>query len=423
MPDTKDSLELEKLRLEISRLQSRWWQQPTFLGIFIPAIVGLVTLWLSFPKELLDVRWERLELQRDLLERDIREYTLQKDSLFATNTRLEWDLDSLQKKISESEQVLVKYENDREQLQGAIRELRTETTALKDSLSLKVFRTALERFYEEADFGAWDLRQVLDRDSTQRSEYLSILNKVLESGDLSHLQRGHLFSLLYGVTADSAYREQLFSVARVVLQGEIGWRDSYSQAIDIIHLFNRGTRWSEEDRIAAFRVLLSIAANQATDRRIKSYLVEAMADLDRLWKFSILSADNRAFLDAVDLARDLVFEDFSEGGYDLHALESLSRLAPVASVVVSSQIFVNEDIDSYGKYGKSELVVQLVRMSTDYPQLNIPDGSSATVWNSWRIIHKDLLDLWMEPGLKKLGDDSLLLSRAMEGNAQDPRSE
>lgn len=84
----KESLEIEKLRLEIETLRKSWWIRPTYIAAVSPIVIAALTFlaaWLSgyFSTERANLKNEIAELtvQQELLERRIAEIRLANDRL------------------------------------------------------------------------------------------------------------------------------------------------------------------------------------------------------------------------------------------------------------------------------------------------------------------------------------------------------
>src|SRR5689334_18863799 len=92
---TSDDLERQKLLLEIRELQWSWWQRPSYIAAFLPAILGGLTLFVGYKTGYFNAVSERLAAQRLLLDRDVKDFTNQKEHLVAEVTKLSAERDTL----------------------------------------------------------------------------------------------------------------------------------------------------------------------------------------------------------------------------------------------------------------------------------------------------------------------------------------
>ena len=78
----KETLEKEKLKLEIDELKRKPYKKIQFWTVILPSLVALITLlfW-TLPSGLLDAKYENLKLEKNTLTRDIRDFKAEKDSL------------------------------------------------------------------------------------------------------------------------------------------------------------------------------------------------------------------------------------------------------------------------------------------------------------------------------------------------------
>lgn len=107
--DAKETLEKEKLKLEIVELRRHWLvRNPVYLSIlFNFLVVGFTGLW-TFKSGILDVRKENLELDKKALVLDIKEFHAKKDSIAMQYNRAIDSLNLLKKILKTKEIELAK---------------------------------------------------------------------------------------------------------------------------------------------------------------------------------------------------------------------------------------------------------------------------------------------------------------------------
>lgn len=83
---TKDDLEKEKLELEVRDMKRHWALKnfPSVATVVVTLFGGVYALYTG----LFDIERRSLELQKEQLQHDIREFTVTKDSLMQTNASL-----------------------------------------------------------------------------------------------------------------------------------------------------------------------------------------------------------------------------------------------------------------------------------------------------------------------------------------------
>ena len=84
----KNKLELEKLQVEIQNLKKPWWKKAEYLNLFMTGIIAAFTLIYALASGILDIKSERLQLEKKMLENDIFLFRLKRDTLIEENAKL-----------------------------------------------------------------------------------------------------------------------------------------------------------------------------------------------------------------------------------------------------------------------------------------------------------------------------------------------
>ncbi len=142
--NSKQTLEEEKLRLEIKRLNRKYWRDPEYLRTIVTlATLGIafITAGIAYYNGLFDVKRERLENDRTLLKIEIAEFQDIRDSIKAGNDTLKNESDSLRHLIknlnARQDSLLTSLNEEREyrsKLQDSARVVNFQIEHLKSDL-------------------------------------------------------------------------------------------------------------------------------------------------------------------------------------------------------------------------------------------------------------------------------------------------
>lgn len=81
---SKESLEIQKLKLEIKKLNLPFWKNLEFWKVAFPTIALIASLYFTFGKGLIDSEKAKLEIQKEQLKLDITRFEMKKDELSKT---------------------------------------------------------------------------------------------------------------------------------------------------------------------------------------------------------------------------------------------------------------------------------------------------------------------------------------------------
>ncbi|QNS42563.1 hypothetical protein H0S70_06275 [Chryseobacterium manosquense] len=81
---SKESLEIQKLKLEIKKLNLPFWKNLEFWKVAFPTIAVIASLYFTFGKGLIDSEKAKLEIQKEQLKLDITRFEMKKDELSKT---------------------------------------------------------------------------------------------------------------------------------------------------------------------------------------------------------------------------------------------------------------------------------------------------------------------------------------------------
>ncbi len=77
----KDQLLVEKLKLEVGSLKRTWWKKPTYISIFIPALLTLISLIYAISTGFFDKKYERYRIEKESLKLEILRFETQKKTI------------------------------------------------------------------------------------------------------------------------------------------------------------------------------------------------------------------------------------------------------------------------------------------------------------------------------------------------------
>jgi hypothetical protein len=119
---SKEELERLKLEIEIKKLKDPWWKNPAYILAALPTLLAVLTVAYGFANGYFQATATKLEnqkhdlqIEKDKLEADIKEFTEKRDNLSRWNAAL---IDEIQKK----EQTLKQRDAEHEFFQGIVKE-------------------------------------------------------------------------------------------------------------------------------------------------------------------------------------------------------------------------------------------------------------------------------------------------------------
>lgn len=167
---TKEDLEKEKLKLEVSELKKSWIRKPVHFFPMLTFIIALGTIIWSFSSGLINIQFQRLGLEKEKLEKDIYLFSIQKDSLLKQNKDIRDSLIAVKSSLKQSE---ISY----------IKSYRAHEKRLSDSLSKFKNQSEICNYYKSKLDSISKLiikEKIIDKAlSTESGQYITT-----ESGEL-----------------------------------------------------------------------------------------------------------------------------------------------------------------------------------------------------------------------------------------------
>jgi hypothetical protein len=157
----KLQLEIDKLKLENTELGRKWYKKPQWYSIFIPFIIGLVTIIIAYLTGFLNTQSlvnknENIKNQNEsiLLKIEIDKFEKLKENLFFENQKLNLTRDSLKESIqllvtrnntmsNILETTLSKSKTDNEKINSLIKEIEKVERKLYDSIKVIQFNNLM----------------------------------------------------------------------------------------------------------------------------------------------------------------------------------------------------------------------------------------------------------------------------------------
>lgn len=91
----KETLEIQKLQIEIRKLRRPWWSEPSYISAFLPTMIALTSLVIVWRTGFLDAKSLNLDTKKTKLEVDVRDFEARRTDLGITNTLLRNETDRL----------------------------------------------------------------------------------------------------------------------------------------------------------------------------------------------------------------------------------------------------------------------------------------------------------------------------------------
>ncbi len=139
---SKEELERLKLELEIQKLKDPWWKNPAYILAALPTLLAILTLAYGFANGYFQATATKLEnqkhdlqIEKDKLEADVKEFTAKRDDLSRWNAAL---IDEVKK----SERTVKEKEDTEERYRAALMEAEKLS---KENQSLKMEIENLQR--------------------------------------------------------------------------------------------------------------------------------------------------------------------------------------------------------------------------------------------------------------------------------------
>lgn len=175
--EIKLSLEKEKLRHEIRILKRPWYKNPTYIGPFSGVVIAVLGLYLTFINGVFDIKRERLENQKILLQLETDKLEKRRDSLNRQNNYYLKQNDSLKEQNLRLQSL---YKTSVNELQQRLGQTKIDLHAKLDKVKAEL-RTISDK-YEDEKFDLFrsldKVNQLLQNDNDCKAAY-SELNSVI----------------------------------------------------------------------------------------------------------------------------------------------------------------------------------------------------------------------------------------------------
>lgn len=194
--NSKQTLEEEKLRLEIKRLNRKWWSDREHLRTIVTLAttlgIAFITAGIAYYNGLFDVKRERLENDRTLLKIEIAEFQDIRDDIKATNDSLRNESDSLREAMenlnAKQGRLLASLNQEREYksaLQDSVKAVQSQLKRLKSDLQEvedknRLAQLQLNHLNDSIEKVVGPIKDILD---AQYESYVAVYWRTQMAGD------------------------------------------------------------------------------------------------------------------------------------------------------------------------------------------------------------------------------------------------
>jgi len=243
LEELKLRTEIQKLRSEMEEKQKGWAYRN--VGILIPSVIGLLTLLTGYFTGFFNVEAKRLEIKKDLLVREVADFTAKKDTLnkenialsesnkllLNTQEALKKDRQQIQQKADELNKQVVEInrkmqaiekekkklgadvaslDTQKKQLEKQKESLQDDIARLNDQLSKSAFYTLLRAYLSSANYSinGYSLRDTVNKSpAVYRKQYIRELVQICDT-TRSYEIKGGLQYILYSLTGDDNWKKK-----------------------------------------------------------------------------------------------------------------------------------------------------------------------------------------------------------------------
>lgn len=437
-PVDTETLEREKLELEIAALKKPWWQTPAYLAAIFPTVLALASVLVAWSSGLLDAKRSELEARRLKLEVEIDRFENRQEELWQTNAKLhrtnrvlqqreqaiEIERDIAARELRTITADVVKLRVDRDSLHKQHKILQGEVTQAR----LTATKAPLEPFFAELTkkgdlYGLGSAGVTLIREMRQRPDrgrpWIPHLVNFAGQSSLSEHARAHLYVVLALGTGDQRYRDAALDLVFRKIDGSATERFvSINFALDDYQIREAGGEaagWVDQDRIRMIEMAVERLEKNPSNDNVVSALLGIAAT--RAEEFRLYKLDPSLFARLYRVARAAAlnrdFWSFQRGS----ALNVLRVHAPAAALVVASEILADPEEDTATRddaHRTATMLYGIGRMAGRV-DFNQPQSDGSEEWIAWRAQNADLVALW-HADLARLVSEPSRLAAAVEPN-------
>jgi hypothetical protein len=422
--DPRQELELEKLRLEIVRLQRSWWREPSYISAVFPTLIALLSLVAVWRTGLLDAKAVSLDTRRTLLQADVKEFESRRDQLSLLNSRLELRSKELEERNATlagrantlvAELSRLKDEQGRlvsraDSLAAQNRVLQTASLSLQsevknerrraDLIPLTQFVADLRAGTREGvgSSGVVVIRRLRDNPALHKAYTDEALEyvRVIPEAEVAAL----IIQVVALGTDDEMLKNRLFDAVQEWLACNYSTSISPTliSALDDYDIEQEtGVRWSEVDRLRILSILIDAIGRQGSTPEIRQYGYAVAGSLQRHVSAAARREHAPLYQRFIDIARRSA-NDNSVSILERRAATWLIReCSAEAFLVVVSELCTNVPAD-----GQMLREVELLLRGTPKASLKdesgtvltFPGSAAATDWQNWRAQYVDLVAKW-----------------------------
>lgn len=449
---TKDDFDRLKTALEIQQLAVPWWKRPGYLGILLPTLIALASVFVAVANGVFSFELHELDVKKDKLGIDIARLELDKkrnqwdvDKFAETKARLEKEaseLTSSNKMLESDRSKLVK---EKTNLSTKVGELTAEKANLEGGLVNLNRQMTISQLRLQIDLLARDSSPIsngkaenefvttMKQDTKSSLPYLDEVLAELKDNSQFEL-RARIACLMYLGAQDGHSREFYLTEINKELNDGGRLRGDLGQHVFTRHLLGRLDRrfdylgsMPDKDRAMFCSALIELVAREVARGKSSTFVNEELYLVARAMGRgnveSSFKCDLNDLLTAIELSRDVFTKDervrretLLEKSDPIHAIRpALSSICPRAFVMVLWSWMVQADEITKRTLRESEYQALLVeyerspRLKRALDVLDVPRTFDEQVLIEWRNRWKRELEWWMEDGLKSLRKDRVLL--------------
>jgi hypothetical protein len=447
--DTRRTLELEKLRLEITLLNRPWWRHPVYVLAALPTALGIISLIVAWTTGLLDAKSVSLETRRTILEADVKSFAATREELSAQNQQLAGSTDRLQSEKAGLTADVARLRQQAHGLSAKVHDLDAEKVLLQRANTLQQRETtkarasfarhlvATARAAPRPDYPRHvaeveKLLNVMKSDSRLRDACVSELGR----SDDDEFSRSRAFSLQLIVAVSGADADFEKLVEYVANWFDTNRSDVYADSYvhDVLgrlsdaQLQPYGIQWPERWRRKSLTRLIEMleAGERETTDDVMAAIFWTIDELrDRDGDVPLYRSSPDVFIRIVAAAHRTVvgFPANPDKSRSLRApvlaMVVLKHYAPSALVVTVAEQLAKPQINGFLRTAlKTDLSGFVVYTGTGWVSvsLNVPKHDSSAEWEEWRSKNAAVIRLW-SGDMSALRDNAGLLARALQANA------
>jgi hypothetical protein len=218
----RGELETQRLLLEIKDLKRPWWQRPGYLGVLLPTLIAITTVYTGYKRGYFENESTIIELRKERLQREEEDQRSKLNQTIENYKKATKDFSDLKAREENEKAALQQIGSDLKAARDRQDELKERNTVLENryrSEREKLEQVVLARvraFVEGPDDERPGLTELVDL-LEQQDEFQQMrvdFVKTRLNQNLSPFLRGNLLLALYEATHQSSWREDLFRLAK-----------------------------------------------------------------------------------------------------------------------------------------------------------------------------------------------------------------